>query len=281
MSEAAPAFRCSLASLRDDEPLAGSAPSDARWLMIEQPGAWLPKAADLLDLPDGVRAGVWADARVQLIRRHGGGRTPGGLTAYRADLERGILERAVVPALDALPDAGWDAVDGPLWLVCAHGRRDVCCAELGRPIATRLAARWPEGTWETSHLGGHRFAPTLLALPSGVVLGRVGEDDAVPAAEALLAGRLPDLAVVRGQAGRPPAAQAAELHVRGARSLSALDAVRSVEVDGDLVHVHLAEGADGADAPVTVRITASSTPRRQSCGDAKVKPATAYVVSEV
>lgn len=277
MSEASPAFRCSLASLRDDEPLAGSAPSDARWLMIEQPGAWLPKAADLLDLPDGVRAGAWVDARVQLIRRHGGGRTPDGLAAYRADLAVGTLERTVVPSLDALPQARWEPEAGPLWLVCAHGRRDVCCAELGRPIATRLAARWPAGTWETSHLGGHRFAATLLALPSGVVLGRVGEDDAVPAAEALLAGRMPELAVVRGQAGRAPAAQAAELHVRTSRSLPALDAVRSVEVEGDLVHVHLAERPE---APVTVRVTATSTPRRQSCGDAKVKPATAYVVSE-
>lgn len=276
MSEAAPVFRCSRTSLHDDEPLAGSAPADVRWLLVEQPGAWLPKAADLVALPEGVRAGAWADARVQLIRRHGGGRTPDGLTAYRADLERGTLERTVVPSLDALARARWEPDAEPLWLVCAHGRRDVCCAELGRPIASRLADRWPQGTWETSHLGGHRFAATLLALPSGVVLGRVGEADAVPAAEALLAGRMPDLAVVRGQAGRPPAAQAAELHVRGTRGLAPLDAVRSVAVDGDLVHVHLAEGPE-----VTVRVSATSTPRRQSCGEAKVKPATSYLVGEV
>lgn len=275
MTRPAEPFRCSAASVADDEPLAGSAPADARWLLVEQPGAWLPKAADLLALPDGVRVGPWADARVQLIRRHGGSRTAEGLTVYRADLERDVLQRTVVGTLADLADAPWGDVDGPLWLVCAHGRRDVCCAELGRPIASRLAERWPEETWETSHLGGHRFAATLLALPSGVVLGRVGEDDVVPAAEALLAGRLPDFALVRGRAGQTPVAQAADLHVRAAHGLDALDAVGRIEVDGDLVRVHLGGG------PVRVRVIATSMPRRQSCADDKQKPAVAYAVSGV
>ena len=63
-------FRCSLASLAYGEPLAGTAPTETRWLLVEQPGAWTPKAADELAI-DGVEDGV----RVQLIRRVGGGAT--------------------------------------------------------------------------------------------------------------------------------------------------------------------------------------------------------------
>ncbi|GAA4123442.1 sucrase ferredoxin [Nocardioides fonticola] len=263
-------FRCSLASVGDGEPLAGTAPTETRWVLVEQPGAWTPKAADELAI-DGVEDGV----RVQLIRRVGGGATPGGRRVFRADLVAGVVETALVGDDLDLAAADWRPHAAPLWLVCTHGRRDVCCAEFGRPVAAALAARWPDDTWETSHLGGHRFAPTLIALPSGVTLGRVGAADAVPAAERILSGRLPDLALVRGRAGQTPVAQAADLHVRAAHGLDALDAVGRIEVDGDVVRVHLAGGTEN------VRVTATSTRRRQSCGDDKQKPAAAYAVSEV
>lgn len=290
-------FRCSAASRDDGEPLAGSAPSDVRWLLLERPGAWLPKAAESLELPDALtdpaRAGVWADARVQLIRRPGGGRTPDGLVALRADLAAGTLERAVVSALDDVADAAWAPWSGPLWLVCAHGRRDVCCAELGRPVAARLAASDPDATWETSHLGGHRFAPTLLALPSGVVLGRLagggsadadaaasagGADLAAEAVDALRAGRWPDAAVLRGRAGRPAAVQAAEAHVVAARPGLSLDAigariVQAPETGGAVVvEVRTPDGAE------RLLVEPETRERRQSCAEERLKPATSWRV---
>ena len=42
-----------------------------------------------------------------------------------------------------------------------------------RPVATAVHAADPENTWEISHSGGHRFAGVLLALPEGLVYGRV------------------------------------------------------------------------------------------------------------
>lgn len=264
-------FRCSLASLADDEPLAGTAPADARWLLVEQPGAWTPKAVDEL-------APVGADgARVQLIRRVAGGSTAGGRRVFRADVATGLLETALLPvgAFD-LVAADWRPHAAPLWLVCTHGRRDVCCAEFGRPVAAALAARWPEETWETSHLGGHRFAPTLVALPTGVTLGRVSAADAVAAVGSIEAGRLPDLGLVRGVAGASGAVQAAELALRTASGETGIGAVRLIEavaVD-DATRVTLADPAGES----RWRVTASATPRRQSCGDDRVKPAPAFAV---
>jgi hypothetical protein len=59
-------------------------------------------------------------------------------------------------------------------LVCTHGTRDSCCGRRGASLAVELAAaglRAGENFWRTSHLGGHRFAPTFLVLPQGTVWG--------------------------------------------------------------------------------------------------------------
>lgn len=64
-------------------------------------------------------------------------------------------------------------------LVCTHGARDVCCGKFGYPIYKTLReeyARASEGklrVWRTSHLGGHRFAPTLIDFPEGRYWGHL------------------------------------------------------------------------------------------------------------
>ena len=141
-------------------------------------------------------------------------------------------------------DPGLAAYDEPLWLVCTNGRRDRCCTEAGRPVAAALAGSWPEATWETTHLGGHRFAATLLALPSGVALGRLDAGSAVGACRDLEAGRVP-VDLTRGRVGTPPRAQVAELHLRRELGEPALDAVRATEVDGDTVTVTTAAATPG------------------------------------
>ena len=164
--------------------MGGTAPDESAWLFVEYAGPWGRKAVAESRLPDDVReflAGL-DGIRVQLVRRHGGVSGPGvRVFTARLGAEPGVwttvlADVAEVPTLDlARPDADprLTAYDAPLWLVCTNGRRDLCCAETGRPVAAALAARWPDATWETTHLGGHRFAGTLLALPSGYALGRL------------------------------------------------------------------------------------------------------------
>jgi hypothetical protein len=106
------------------------------------------------------------------------------------------LDRATDPARPAL-------------LVCCHARRDQCCAIAGRPLAADLAASWPDDTWECTHLGGHRFAPTFLMLPTGSATGMLTE----PVRRSYRApGRTPghrplrgECAYAGGQAACPPA----------------------------------------------------------------------------
>lgn len=64
-------------------------------------------------------------------------------------------------------------------LVCTHGARDVCCGKFGYPIYKTLREEYAETSggklrvWRTSHIGGHRFAPTLIDFPEGRYWGRL------------------------------------------------------------------------------------------------------------
>ena len=221
--------RCSGASILDAEPMIGTAPTDREWLFVEHPGSWGRQAVAESRLPEEVRAhlGAWP-GRVQLVRRHGREPAPGaGVRVFTASfggasggapaVRRGVLDR--VEDLLTLDARDLTPYDGPLWLVCTNGRRDRCCAEIGRPVTAALAARWPEATWETTHLGGHRFSGTLLALPSGLTLGRLDAGTAVAACEEVAAGRVPEL-VTRGRAGLDGPAQVAELYLRSTYGLA-------------------------------------------------------------
>jgi hypothetical protein len=106
----------------------------------------------------------------------------------------------------------------PTLLVCTNGRRDVCCAVRGRPLAVHAGRVAPGRVWEVSHTGGHRFAPTAVLLPWGQTYARL--DD--PAAEWVLGasatGHTPEELLGpehdRGRSSLEPAAQCAESHVR-------------------------------------------------------------------
>ena len=62
-------------------------------------------------------------------------------------------------------------------VVCTHGSRDVCCGKFGYPVydhlRRRYAGRGGLRVWRSSHIGGHRFAPTLIDYPEGRYWGHL------------------------------------------------------------------------------------------------------------
>ena len=64
-------------------------------------------------------------------------------------------------------------------LVCTHGSHDACCGKFGYPVYETLrygyagASKRQLRVWRTSHIGGHRFAPTLIDFPEGRYWGHL------------------------------------------------------------------------------------------------------------
>jgi hypothetical protein len=110
---------------------------------------------------------------------------------------------------DLPPLPGQREMIDPVLLVCTHSSRDACCAIEGRRLLTSLRDSGV-AAWETSHLGGHRFAPTALLLPDGAVYGRLTVD----AARAVVIRGEVDPEHLRGLSRLRPTEQAAEIAVR-------------------------------------------------------------------
>ncbi|GAA4096999.1 MULTISPECIES: sucrase ferredoxin [Actinomadura] len=227
-----------------------SATTKARgWLLVEHPGPWPERVEQGLPghpaISEAVRAAQAAGVRPQLIRRSGRRRRIPPVQVYvgyshgeRVWLEgRELADPAELADLDlaavaaGTPPGFGEPVTDPLLLVCAHGRRNACCARYGAPLARKLTARFDPFVWETTHVGGDRYAANLVCLPHGVYYGDLGPDEAVRAVDAYLRGEVL-LDRLRGRAGLPEPAQAAEHFVRAHTGIRGVTAVTVESVSG-------------------------------------------------
>lgn len=275
---------CAALSSDAGEPLAGTAPAMRRVVAVEHVGVWPPRVAAH---PDEAIAGLAERLRLHgatllLIRRPGRrGRETDERAVFVADLAPG-RSRVVASTVRGPGDlatvsfdlsAGEPVLD-PLLLVCVHGRRDVCCAVRGRALAAAVAAAEPSGgVWECTHLGGHRFAPTALVLPTGYAYGRLDAATAVDARKAAGLGEV-EVKDCRGHVGLDPIAQVAEIAVRehtGSRGTAGL-VVDAVDGAG-IVEVR---DPDGRRWAVDVRLDTGTGARPPSCG-AALEPVTPLV----
>ena len=270
------------------EPLVATAPERAAsWLLVEHPGPW-PSDGRPADLPAPaaavLEAATAAGIRPQLVRRVSD-RRRGVSTVIAASVSAAgrWTERRTLTDLRALADLdltalaageppGFGTLDAePVVLVCTHGKRDVCCARLGRPLAVLLDAQLPGQVWETTHVGGDRFAPNVVALPDGSYHGAVTAADVPALAAAVTTGRvlLPRL---RGLAGVATAAQAADHYLRERLDESRVDAVRTLVSTPGPEGVTCVEAVVGAARwCVHVRSRAGTQERLTSCaGDGTV-----------
>lgn len=161
-----------------------------------------------------------------------------------------------------LADGLGNRVAGPVALVCTNARRDQCCAIDGRPLALALANAGVH-VWESSHLSGHRFAPTMLVLPHGLAYARQTPMSAAAAIEAAAAGRVV-LDRYRGRTTWQRAAQAAEIAVRqqlGELSADALEVTDAGDPAG-----HIVRHQDGRTWAVRVVRDGGTHARPESCG---------------
>ena len=224
-------WRCAAASAERDEEIHGTASRVRRWVVIEQPGPWGRDALLESRLDATVGRALKAKGRdhgvrVLLARRAGWRSTEGTTRCFLAHSGRDrswmeVLDVGSPAELLGLDWSGLAAADPPglgtprsepLYLVCTNGKHDACCAAFGRPVARALAAAGVEA-WESSHVGGDRFAANVVCLPDGVYFGRVDPSTAAELLEDYEAGQL-RLEHYRGRSCYSPLVQSAELFVR-------------------------------------------------------------------
>ena len=289
---------CSVGFDRAEVSAHGTAARARFFVALEQPGPWGRDAAR--ESPLGAElGGALSDAcaqrggRLTLVRRpgaHADAHHGGGHTAYLAwcGPDPWLLEASVDdPAtlleadLDALARGERDGVlatvptarpADPVLLVCTNGRRDVCCAVRGRPVALEAAAASPGRVWEASHTGGHRFAPTGVLLPHGATFARLDADLCAQVLERAAEGELPQRLLGprhdRGSSRLDPGGQCAEAHVRAVEGVTSLSALTTVPLPDEL-GTYAVSHRDGRDWTVVVEAS-EEAPLPESCGKAAV-----------
>jgi hypothetical protein len=222
---------CSALAAALGEPLHATAPFARSWLLVEDPSPWGRKAVRDVGLGALEARAKESGVRVGLVRRCG----REGRRREQAGPRRALLAHcsAPEPFVELLADADLEALDlerpnggerlrEPLYLVCTNGRRDACCARAGTAVARALEPRLGDRLWETTHVGGHRFAANLVALPHGLVFGRLDGETATTVVDAYERGLI-ELDHLRGRTSRTPHDQAVEHFARLRDGLRGLD----------------------------------------------------------
>jgi hypothetical protein len=260
----APARRvfCSELSQANGEPLAATASRVDNWLLVEYRGVWARDelTASLLapSLKAHLRAQLGALSRSRLLfvrRPERRGRR--GLDAFygrtserdawfrRLELEshEDLVGLDLAGALTGSAPPEGRLVEHPLFVVCTQGKRDPCCARSGRPLYEGLREAADEDwVWQSTHVGGDRFAGNVVCFPEGVYYGRVARVEALELLSEHLAGRIA-LEKYRGRCCHSFPVQAAELDVRrqqGVRGIADVTTEGVARVADDTWRVRLA-----------------------------------------
>lgn len=187
-------FYCSELSRLAAEKTFGTASTGGVWLLLEYAGAWGPKVLEASALAPEVKAffrqalrGI-PHSRLLFVKR---GRLGGDTVSFfvvRCRERDPFVVRFELDAYEKVRDidiasvaggrtlAGGSVTREPLFLVCTHGRRDKCCAKFGVPLYSQLRGLAGERVWQSSHVGGDRFAANLVCFPHGLFYGHVTGD---------------------------------------------------------------------------------------------------------
>ena len=224
---------CADLSRENDEPLAATASRIDHWFLVEYRGLWTRDALPGSGLSDQVKQHLREQVasvphgRLLFVRRPDRRRHP-QLLAFTASSRPGEtrVTRTEFETYEDLRDLELRSgaeIEHPLFLVCTHGKHDPCCARYGRPLYEALRDELePEWAWQSSHIGGDRFAGNLVCLPEGLYYGRVDREVAGAVLDEHL-GRRILLDHYRGRSIYTFPVQAAERWLREQARLTGID----------------------------------------------------------
>jgi hypothetical protein len=244
---------CAELSLENAESLAATASRVDHWILVEYRGLWGHDALAASGLSNEVKAQLLEqrDARPNtklLFLRRPHRRDHPSLAVFwgSSALSGASLYHVEIEAYDELlgldlTTPGGELLGHPLLIVCTHGKHDRCCARYGRPLYKALEEQAEDGwVWQSSHLGGDRFAGNVVVLPEGLYFGRVEPGAAWSLLDEHLAGRI-DVDHYRGRSVHTFSEQAAEIAIRRMTGLRGIGDLELVEHEG--AHVRFRAGS--------------------------------------
>ena len=275
---------CSLDSLGADEDMYGTATTVETWLVLEYNGRWSGEAFRDSRIPETVKAAIkrylepFPNPRLQLVKKQK--RSGDGIKLFMAhsrekdsaiyETTLGAYEELLDRDIDSLFEERASLSKGPVFLICTNGEHDKCCGKFGMPVYVEAAAgKYGENAWQSTHLGGHRFASTFVCLPHGLYYGRVREGKT---AEQIFGeykqGRI-DLESYRGRSCYSAPAQAAEYFLRketGVREISAFY-LKDAKEESGIINVEFFAGEGENIFRINLRRLDSALRILKSCGD--------------
>jgi (2Fe-2S) ferredoxin len=145
---------------------------------------------------------------------------------------------------------------------------------LGGRVASALYAHASERVHRVSHLGGHRFAAVVVSLPDGMCYGRVAPEHAETLVREHTAGRLYDLAYLRGRSGFDEPSQAAEIAHRRATGIREIDDVLPIAIEKVETGARVVLDVRGEQVTLDVSKETLSIERPASCGEPNTRAIT-------
>jgi hypothetical protein len=242
-------FYCSALSTESQEQVVGTASIGESWLLLEYREAWGIKAFQESLLAEKVkqhlRMSLKAVPRSRLLFIKQDRLATAHIALFvvrcleqksyifRYDLTdyNQLIDLDLREALKGHPLIGAKRWEAPLYLVCTHGTRDKCCAKFGFSIYKSMRDFVVDNSvWQSSHVGGDRFAANMICFPEGLFYAHVTEETAPKIVSSHREGKL-FLLNLRGRACYERPIQAAEVFAREHSGLVQLEDLKFLDYD--------------------------------------------------
>jgi hypothetical protein len=295
-------FYCSQLSRGVEENAFGTASVGEVWLLVEYTEPWGPKA--LADSSLSTEVKNYLNQLIRRIprsrllfikqeRRHQPSfnffiirareRNPFTVKFELDDYEK-LRERYLDVAAVAAGEKthGGTLVTEPLYLICTHGKRDKCCAKFGFPVYKSLREGRDGLVWQSSHVGGDRFAANLLCFPHGLFYAHMTEESA-QAIVSQYEQRQIVLDKFRGRACYSYPVQAAEFFIRRETSIMGIDDLRglsSERVDDNCWRVRFITSDAKEIYEAVIRRRASEFHNYITCSDVEQKSVVQFFLED-
>ncbi len=288
---------CSDHSRSLGEPAFATAPRIEAWILLEYPYVHPAKALPQSKLPEEIKEHLSAaldvlpHSRLLMIKKSN--RVPGSginlflvlsgfddprLTRLQVKDYSEILSIDLQAEFAQLAKRPPQEDAAPLILVCTNGKRDACCARNGLPLFNEMKKHGRGHVWQSSHVGGHRFAANVISLPYGIYYGRIPISGAESFVEHCTNGEI-DLPYYRGRTRYSAEQQAAEYLLRqhtGNNVAGDLQLLDSTQAGEDRWQINF-KSREGRNYLVKVRKELTDYTIIESCGSPqKTEPQTSY-----